>query len=89
MVGFIQNCDHEFCELITCLRIPRDFAASIVRDARAHASRFRYYGSRITFYFPSLDKIIVKGRTKLMRDGIKAALRGWARNKALEVIFEE
>jgi hypothetical protein len=36
-----------------------------------------------------LDKIIVKGRTKLMRDGIKEALRGWARNKALEVIFEE
>jgi hypothetical protein len=36
-----------------------------------------------------LDKIIVKGRTKLMRDGIRAALRGWARNKALEVIFEE
>jgi hypothetical protein len=36
-----------------------------------------------------LDKIIVKGRAKLMRDGIRVALRRWARNKALEVVFEE
>jgi hypothetical protein len=71
------------------LRIPRDFATSITRDARAHASRFRYYGSFTTFSFPSLDKIIVKGRMKLMRDDIRAALRRWARNKALEVVFEE
>lgn len=83
-----SDCDHAFCALVTCVRVPRDFAVSVARGARARAFRSEDFAYS-TVSLPSLEKIIVKGRTMSMRDGIRAALRRWARNKALEVVFEE
>lgn len=83
-----SDCGHAFCALVTCVRVPRDFAVSIARGARARAFRSEDFAYS-TVSLPSLDKIIVKGRTMSMRDGIRAAQRRWARNKALEVVFEE
>ncbi|RYN22680.1 hypothetical protein AA0119_g9952 [Alternaria tenuissima] len=82
-----SHCDHEFCKLVSCLRVPRDFAASIALDAGARALRFenrRYH----TLSLPSLEKIVVKGKMS-MHNRVKVALRRWARNKSLEVVFEE
>ena len=83
-----SDCDHAFCALVTCVRVPRDFAVSIARGARARAFRSEDFAYS-TVSLPSLEKIIVQGRTTAMRDGIRVALRRWARNKALEVVFEE
>ena len=83
-----SHCDHDLCKLVTCLKVPRYFAASIARDARAHASRLEYPASRATVSLPSLDKIVVKGRMST-HNRVKAALRRWARNESLEVVFEE
>ena len=83
-----SDCDHAFCALVTCVRIPREFAVSVARGARARAFRSEDLAYS-TVSLPSLEKIIVQGRTTAMRDGIRVALRRWARNKALEVVFEE